>query len=114
VADKSFPFSVGGQITTTVASTGAADVVLVSGPGRMCKVIVTTGGTALLRFWDSATTSGDPAAAAVFTVAQTTTGSAPGLALDAQVPFVNGLVVTRVANGPGVTVTYNKDTAYGR
>ena len=114
MADKSLQYAFGGQICTTVGTTGNADLVLTTGAGRLCRVIVTTGGTALLRFWDSSTTSGAAGASAVYTVAQTTTGSAPGLLLDVQVPFTNGLVVTQVANQPACVITMNKDTVNGR
>lgn len=114
MADKSLQFSSGGQITTTVGSTGNADLVIFTGPGRLNKMTITTGSTTGVKFWDSATTSGAAGAQAVYTVATTTTAVGPGIIYDLQIPITNGLVVTQVATGPSITLTYSKDTAYGR
>lgn len=111
MSDKAKQYSTGGQACTSVATSGAADLLLVAGAGRLCKVFINTAGTTLLRFWDSATTSGAAGAVPVYTAAQTTTA---GAVYDVQAPFANGLVVSRAANAPGFTVSWTSDTAYGR
>lgn len=104
--------SSGGQICTAVTA-NAGDQALYVGPGRLCSVIITTGGTTFTRFYDSATTSGAVGAVQIFATAQTTTSST-GARTDVQMPFTNGLVIANLAAGAGVTVTFNKATAYGR
>lgn len=105
-------YSTGGQITTAITA-NAGDQVLYTGPGRLCSVVIVTGGTTFTRFWDSSTTSGAATAVQIFCTAQTTTSST-GARTDVQMPFANGLLMQNLAAASNVVITYNKNTPLGR
>lgn len=113
MADLVKQHSEGGQFAVAIAAGTAADAV-VSGStagGRLCRVHCTTAGTVALQIFDSATTSG---AAGAILLYQTTAALNPGDSVNVQMPFASGLVPVCITNTPGVVLTFNKDTAYGR
>ncbi len=105
--------SAGGQLSkalVAVAGTSGGNVICTAVPGRMCKIVVTSAGTgASLTFYDSATTN---AGTVVYVTAATT--QTLGTVTDINIPLANGLVVNGTTGTPGLLVTFNKDTVYGR
>jgi len=93
--------TLGGRLTAAVAAgVGTAAVVVKANPGRLCKITVTTLGTAALSFYDNA-------AAASGTVLFTIPASAAvGTIYDVQMPAAAGIVAGQVSNSPAVTVSY--------
>ena len=90
----------GNQIASVAAAAAAA--VIATGKGRLCKVIITTSGTAALTFYDNSTngaTTGNilgaiPASATVGTI------------YDFQTPYSTGISPSGGLNTPAYTVTY--------
>ncbi len=72
-----------------------------TGPSRLCRIVVTTIGTAALSFYDNAT-------AAAGTILFTIPASAPvGSIYNVQMPAQNGSWVASGANSPAVTVSWS-------
>lgn len=91
----------GGQKTASVP-TGVANNVVLAGPGRLCRICVTTAGTGagnVLIYDNAATNAGTVVFALPATVAVATF-------YDVSMPVANGIVVVNVANGPVLTVSF--------
>lgn len=94
-------FPIAGTNTTPVAASTTADTVIKGGPGRLCRVLVTTTGTGAAVIWDNAnghtgTIIGSIAA-----------NAAAGTFVECQEPATNGITVQGNANLPAITVTWS-------
>jgi hypothetical protein len=87
--------------TATVAA-GAGTTVIKGAPGRLCRVVVTAGGTASdnITIYDNASAgSGTP-------LAVIPGGGAAGQIFTLDLPAVNGITAVNVASGPAATIGY--------
>ncbi len=113
MADLSMLFSTGGQFTTPVAAvtaTSGGPVVISSVPGRLSRISITAAGTgAVLALYDSATTA---TGTVLFTTAATT--QTLGAVTSLELPAAIGIVASQITGSPGVTISFTKDTVYGR
>jgi hypothetical protein len=92
----------GGQSTVSVPS-GAGNTVIKAGPGRLCRVVITTlgSGSGDVTFYDNATTN---SGTVLFRFINTQALATYLPAID--MPAANGITVANVANGPVFTVSY--------
>jgi hypothetical protein len=90
----------GGSFRQAIAS-GAGTVTLKAATARLCRILVTAGGTAAVTVFDKATA----ASGTILFVSPTTT--TPGQIFDIQMPAQLGITVSDPASGPGITVTWN-------
>lgn len=111
MADKSQMQSNGGQQTFIVAAGTGADVAASTQAGRLCKLYITTTGSAQTLIYDSATTTG--AAGAVLIYASSA-ALAAGDVVDLQIPVSTGIVPKRVTNTAGFALGYTVDRVQGR
>lgn len=89
----------GGSTTAAVAAAAAASAIKASA-GRLCKVLVTTAGTAALNFYDNASTN-------TGTIIGTVTAAAvAGTVFTFDMPAANGIWCASGTNTPAVTVSY--------
>ncbi len=91
--------SFGGQFSAFIP-TGASTTTIKRGIGRLCRIVVTTAGTAAFTVFDSLTASGNVLFASPVT---TSTGTVFDLAIPAQV----GITVSNVTSGPAIAVSFN-------
>lgn len=90
----------GGNDMATIAAGTVANTVVKTGTGRLCKVIVTTLGTAAMTFYDNAsTTSGT-------VIGYIPASAAAGTVYNFNFPHSNGIVASGNANNPAVTITF--------
>jgi|SRR6478735_2114759 len=90
----------GGRFSQAVAS-GAGTVTLKAAPGRVCRIVVTVGGTVAFTIFDNAS-------AASGTVLFTSpTATSIGTIFDVQVPAQLGITISNPASGPGITVSWD-------
>jgi len=108
VTDKVIPVTDGGQYSTTVAAgTGGAAVVSAE-PGRLCKVVVLSSGSAATDIYDNASAA---SGTKLFTVPANPT---IGTLYNVQMPAANGVFNAGVTNSSQLCITYNKANAFGR
>lgn len=107
VADKSLPHSDGGQYRSTHAagSSGAAAASAV--PGRLCRVVVLSAGSAATDIYDNASAA---SGVKLFTIPANPT---VGDIYNVQMPAVNGIYVAGASNTSQCCVTYTKQEALG-
>jgi hypothetical protein len=91
--------SYGGQNREFVAS-GANTKTLKVGKGRLCRISITTAGTASFTVFDNTAGSG----AVLFTSPATTV---VGTVYDINLPAEIGITVVNVASGPAFAVSFN-------
>lgn len=104
-ADNVIQYSVGGQFTATVAAATAGVASAV--PGRLCKLVVNSVGTAV-------TPIHDHASAASGTVLYTLKASpAIGDIIVIDMPAANGIYIAGGTNTSAITVSYNKTGTNG-
>ena len=92
--------TVGGQFSQAVAS-GANTVVIKAAPGRLCRLVITTAGTASVTIFDNASA----ASGTVLFVSPATTSI--GTIFDIQMPAQAGITVLNPASSPGFTVSWD-------
>ncbi|QBD76178.1 hypothetical protein EPA93_09215 [Ktedonosporobacter rubrisoli] len=90
----------GGRATIAIAAGMATDTVVKAAAGRLCRVLVTAAGTALLIIYDNA--SGHTGTIIGILPAN----PAVGAVFDFQLPAINGITVAGNASNPGITVSY--------
>ncbi len=105
MADKSVPQNNGGQYIAT--SSGNGETLIYTGTGRVCRVCITTAGTASFSLYDGTQSTGGTL---IFT---SLTNDALGTVKDIGMPFATGLVVKGTTGSAGICIGYNKDQAYG-
>lgn len=88
-----------GQFSAAIAS-GATTTTIKSGVGRLCRVVITTAGTASFTIFDNTTGSGT----ALFVSPAST---AVGTVFDIQMPAQIGITVVNQASGPAFTVSFD-------
>lgn len=111
MADKSIQNSTGGQYASAHAAGAGGAGAALSGGGRLCRVVVMAQGSAATDFYDNTAASGTK----IFTIpASGTTPVSTGTVYDLQIPVATGIYVAGATNTSAVTVTYTKDTVYGR
>jgi hypothetical protein len=93
------PISNGGQSSAFIA-TGASTTNLKAFAGRVCKVCITTAGTAAFSIFDSLVGSGT----AVFVSPASTP---QGTVYDLQFPLNVGLTVVNVSSGPAFAISWD-------
>jgi hypothetical protein len=91
--------SFGGQLSAFIPS-GASTTVLKRGIGRVCRIVVTTAGTAAFTVFDNIAASGN----AIFVSPATTS---VGTIFDLAVPAQTGVTIQNVASGPALAVSFN-------
>jgi hypothetical protein len=89
----------GGQSSAAIAS-GASTTTLKTGPARLCRIVITTGGTASFTVFDNTTGSGT---ALFVSPASTTLGTVYDIAMPAQI----GITVVNQVSGAAFTVSFN-------
>lgn len=110
MADKSIIQTGGGQYAVNVAAGTLVNTTAVTGPGRLCRVSITTVGSVDLQLWDSVTSTG---ATTAILLGSVTGAAAVGAVVTLDVPIVAGIMPLQITNTPGVCISYTKDTPYG-
>lgn len=100
VDPNGFTISPGGSNATPIAANTAANTVIKSTPGRLCRVIVTTSAANPMSIFDNAS------AASGTIIGQLPATPAVGAVYDFQTPAANGITVGGSATNPGVTITF--------
>lgn len=92
-----------GGASTAAVNAGAtgAPVVIKAGPGRLCRIVVTALGTALINIYDNASAA---SGTILFTIPAS---AAAGTIYDVQMPAALGIVAGNAANTPALTVSYS-------
>jgi len=90
----------GGSNTFTIPA-GAGITKLFVGRGRLCRILVTTAGSAASQFFD------DPGIAQGTIVGVVPAAAPVGMQPPIDMPFVNGLVCVNPSGGPAMTVSLN-------
>ena len=88
----------GGLVTTAVAAGTAGNTVIKASAGRLCRVLVTTAGTAAMLIYDNATTNSGTVIGAI------PANAVAGSLYDFQMPAANGITVDGDGNNPAVTI----------
>jgi hypothetical protein len=91
----------GGMQTAAIAAGTATDTTVKAGPGRLCRVLVTTTGTNAMQIFDNA--SGHSGTILGALPANPTVGQVYSF----QMPAQSGITVKGDANNPGVTISFN-------
>lgn len=87
--------------TATPVAINANDVIVKGGPGRLCRVIVTSTGTGATLIYDNANGHTGTVIGAVVASA------AVGTFVECQAPAVNGITVAGNANNSAITVVWS-------
>lgn len=90
----------GGNDYAVVAASTATNTVVRTGTGRLCKVLITTLGTAAVTFYDNAS------AASGNVIGYIPASAAAGTVYDFNLPHTSGIVASGNANNPGMTITF--------
>jgi hypothetical protein len=90
----------GGSSTTTIAAGTNSVTVVKASAGTLCKVLVTTLGTAAMNFFDNAS------AASGTIVGVVPASAAVGSLYEFHIPSVNGITASASASNPAVTISY--------
>lgn len=90
----------GGTLTAAVAAGAGGAGVVKAAAGRLCRIIVTTLGTAAMTFYDNASAA---SGTALFVIPAS---AAAGTIYNLQMPAANGIYAGGAANTPAVTVAY--------
>jgi hypothetical protein len=103
VSDNGVPMlsTSGGALTAAIAA-GASTTAIKAAPGRVCRAVVTTAGTAT----DNITIYDNASAGSGTILAIIPGGTAVGTVIDIQMPAANGIYAVNVASGPAVTLSY--------
>lgn len=88
-----------GQFSAAIAS-GATTTTIKSGVGRLCRVVITTAGTASFTIFDNTSGSGT----ALFVSPASTSA---GQIIDIMMPAQIGITVVNQASGPAFTVSFD-------
>jgi hypothetical protein len=106
MADKSVPQNTGGQYLTAFTG-GNVETLIYTGSGRLCKLAITTAGTASVSVYDGTNST---TGTLIFT---SLTNDALGTVKDLQMPITTGIVLKGTTGAPAFAVCYNKDGALG-
>lgn len=110
-SDKALPWSEGGQYTSTRAAGASGAGTVLTGAGRMCKIVMLAQGSAATDIYDNTAASGKK----IFSLpASGTTAVAAGTVFNVQVPVANGIYYAGATNTSQVLISYSKTGAYGR
>jgi hypothetical protein len=91
--------TVGGQFRQAVAA-AAGTVVIKAAPGRLCRIVVTAGGTVAFSVFDNASA----ASGTLLFTSPTTTNL--GTIFDVQLPAELGITVSNPASSPAFTISW--------
>lgn len=89
----------GGQTTAIAAATGT-DTVVKDSPGKLCRVLITTAGTAAVEIYDHASS------ATGTKIGHIAASAAAGTVATFMMPAANGITVKGSANLPAMTISY--------
>ena len=106
MADASIPQNTGGQYLGQFTG-GNVETLVYTGGGRLCKLAVLTSGTASVSVYDGTNST---TGTLIFT---SLTNDPLGTVKDLQLPITTGIVVKGTTGAAGLSVTYNKTSAYG-
>lgn len=106
MSDKSLQQNNGGQYSAAIAAGANGAVSVLTGAGRLSRVIIMSAGSAATDIYDSTAASGTK----IFTIAANPT---IGTVYDVQIPVSTGIFVGGASNTSALTVTYNKDGVNG-
>lgn len=101
MADLSTQQNNGGQYAAAVAAGASGAAVVLTGAGRLCKVVVMTAGSAATDVYDNTAASGTK----ILTIPANPT---VGAVYDVQIPVATGIFPAGATNTSALTVTYNK------
>lgn len=101
MADKTYQMNNGGQYAAAVAAGAPGAAVVLTGAGRLCKVVVMTSGSAATDVYDGLSTSGTK----ILTIPATPT---VGAVYDVQLPVATGIFPGGTTNTSALTISYNK------
>lgn len=91
----------GGLQTVAIAAGTTADTTIKAAPGRLCKILIVSSGTAALQIFDNA--SGHTGVCIAYVAAN----AAAGTLVDVQFPAAAGITVQGNSNNPAVTISYS-------
>lgn len=94
-------YSVAGTNATSIAAGVATDTVIKPQPGRLCRILVTTTGTAAVSIFDNASGHTGTIIGAV------AANAVAGTMVEAQAPAVNGITVQGNVSNPAITVIWS-------
>lgn len=94
-------YAIAGTYTQSIAAGTTTNTIIKGKPGRLCRVLVTTAGTAAVSIFDNASgvTGNIIGAVAANAVA--------GTMVEAQAPAANGITVQGGASNPAITVIWS-------
>lgn len=101
MADKTIQQNNGGQFAAAVAAGASGAAVVLTGHGRLCKVIVMTSGSAATDIYDNTAASGTK----ILTIPASPT---VGAIYDVQIPVATGIFPAGTTNTSALTITYEK------
>ncbi len=96
---ESYRSNDGGQ-TTAIAAATATDTVVKAAPGKLCRVLITTSGTAAVEIFDHATAGSGKK------IGHIAANAAAGTVATFMMPAANGITVKGDANLPAMTISY--------
>lgn len=108
MADLAIQHTDGSHKTGAVAASSTGDVVVSAKPGRICKLVITTAGSAALELYDHASAS---SGAQLVWKSPATTVLGEVYTID--LPVANGIIGKRASNTPAYTVSYSEDGVAG-
>jgi hypothetical protein len=106
MADQGIPQNLGGQYNSGFAGGNTSKQVL-TGSGRLCRMYITTAGTASLSIYDGTSQTGTTL---IFT---SLTNDPLGTVKSLDLPVSTGIFVLGTTGAPGVCLSYNNQLAYG-
>lgn len=92
---------IAGIFAQSIAAGTVADTIIKGKPGRLCRILVTTAGTAAVSIWDNASGHTGTIIGAV------AANAVAGTMVEAQAPAVNGITVQGGASNPAITVIWS-------
>lgn len=106
MADASVPQNLGGQYNALFTG-GEQNALIYTGAGRLCKLHITTAGTAVFTIYDGTQSTGGTM------IYKSITNDVTGTSKDLQIPFTTGLAVVGTTGSAGFSLCYNKTGAFG-
>jgi hypothetical protein len=91
--------ALGGKFSAFIP-TGSSTTTIKRGPARVCRIIITSAGTAAFTIFDNTAGSGSVLYASP-------TAMSVGQIIDLQVPAQIGITIVNVASGPAFAISFN-------
>lgn len=94
-------WAVAGTTATSIAAGTVADTIIKGKPGRLCRILVTTAGTAGVSIFDNASGHTGTIIGAI------AANAVAGTMVECQSPAANGITVAGNASNPAMTVIWS-------